>query len=476
MVLAYQALIKMGYKPEVIAPSYMFGHGQPEGTSRDAIVQLKVSEAGISVGFDVFSGSNVLHRFQNDRIIKGCHRQFEDTYRRLAAHYSAEQLAELHQHLTTLYTHTNENIPVPEEPLTFGQMLKLTLVPKPPMLTTPILLWGLILVWLLSGLLLGVGLVDPTAEDLIDAGGLLRTMVITDGEYWRLITSMFQHAGIMHLLFNSYALLMLGLVLEPAIGSARLFTIFFFSGLMGAATSLAWHSNIVSVGASGAIFGLFGFALVVVLNKRSRAAVPTADINGLVQSIALSLVYGMVGKNIDNAAHLGGLLGGLILGGAFILPFYITSLKKLALPVGSIVIAALTLAFVFNTTDHQMHLQELMANHDKNEAKAVNHMKDYDQLPLEKRGKSIEQALSLYKQNAQNTLKALNAAKELDAEARVINILTLLNKHATLRAEMLEAVQKDPMLVQEETHDLIDKKAKEDEQVEKELIEITGAE
>ena len=125
-------------------------------------------------------------------------------------------------------------------------------------------------------------------------------------EWYRLFTVALVHAGLMHLGFNMYALMVLGNPLEAAFGSRKLLVIFFFSLLTGSLTSayLAPATN-YSVGASGAIFGLFG-ALAVV-GKRIGA-----DTRSIFVIIAINFGIGFVLGGIDWHAHLGGLIGGVI--------------------------------------------------------------------------------------------------------------------------------------------------------------------
>ena len=125
-------------------------------------------------------------------------------------------------------------------------------------------------------------------------------------EWYRLFTVALVHAGLMHLGFNMYALMVLGNPLEAAFGSRKVLVIFFFSLLTGSLTSAYFApATNYSVGASGAIFGLFG-ALAVV-GKRIGA-----DTRSIFVIIAINFGIGFVLGGIDWHAHLGGLIGGVI--------------------------------------------------------------------------------------------------------------------------------------------------------------------
>ena len=125
-------------------------------------------------------------------------------------------------------------------------------------------------------------------------------------EWYRLITVALVHAGLLHLGFNMYALMVLGNPLETAFGARKILVIFFFSLLTGSLTSAYFASaTSYSVGASGAIFGLFG-AMVIVGNKIG------AEVRSIYVIIGINFAIGFILGGIDWKAHLGGLIGGLI--------------------------------------------------------------------------------------------------------------------------------------------------------------------
>ena len=135
------------------------------------------------------------------------------------------------------------------------------------------------------------------------------------GEWYRLVTSMFLHGSILHLLFNMYVLVALGPTLERILGHVRFLVLFLLAGLGGAALSYALSSPMtVSVGASGAIFGLMG--ALVVAGRRLRY-----DITMVVVLIAINLVIGFVfSSGIDWRAHVGGLATGAAVAAVMVVP------------------------------------------------------------------------------------------------------------------------------------------------------------
>lgn len=145
--------------------------------------------------------------------------------------------------------------------------------------------------------------------------GAAYTPLILEGEWYRLFTSMFLHFGVAHLLNNMVLLLFLGDMLEEMVGKWRYLLIYLGGGLAGNLLSLAVDcrtgSMAVSAGASGAVFAVIGGILVVLVKNRGRVQDLTAS--RLVLVIVLSIYHGFQSTGIDNAAHLGGVLGGIIL-------------------------------------------------------------------------------------------------------------------------------------------------------------------
>ena len=151
---------------------------------------------------------------------------------------------------------------------------------------------------------------------LVQYGAKVNELIIY-GEYWRLLTSAFLHADLLHILFNMYALYSLGKIVEIELGGIRYLIIYFFSAITAGLLSFYMTPNI-TVGASGAIFGLLGAILVMALFGKSKA------LKGMVRSIlfilGLNLFIGFAGSsNIDNFGHVGGLLGGIFVAGIFML-------------------------------------------------------------------------------------------------------------------------------------------------------------
>jgi membrane associated rhomboid family serine protease len=153
------------------------------------------------------------------------------------------------------------------------------------------------------GSLLGGG-AGTTSSSLTDDGGLSQHF-IAEGEYYRLITAGFLHAGLFHLLTNMLSLWILGTILEPALGSWRFGLVYFVSLLCGSFGALLMSPDALTVGASGAIFGLLASAAIVAWNRGFNLME-----SGLGIWIGLNLLITFTVPNISVGGHIGGLVGG----------------------------------------------------------------------------------------------------------------------------------------------------------------------
>jgi len=183
-------------------------------------------------------------------------------------------------------------------------------------LFTYIFLGANIVIFLLMALAGG-----STNESTLMAFGVKSNPAIARGEWWRFITPIFIHIGMLHLFFNSYALWIVGPQVEKLYGAARFVILYVLTGVAGVYASYFYHPQSESAGASGAIFGLFGVLLV--FGVRYRNSIPPffkrAVGTGVLPVIVINLIIGFTIPAIDNSAHLGGLLAGAAL--AALVPF-----------------------------------------------------------------------------------------------------------------------------------------------------------
>lgn len=176
---------------------------------------------------------------------------------------------------------------------------------------TPILVYANALVFL-AMILSGVSPLQPSVSSLYNWGGNFGPAVL-DGQWWRLLSYMFLHGGGLHLLGNTFALLYIGMFLEPLLGKLRFASAYILTGICAGLLSMVLHDNTVSVGASGAIFGMYGVFLSVLTTSHIQKTMRKTMLRSILFFVVFNLMMGLQG-NTDNAAHIGGLLSGFAIG------------------------------------------------------------------------------------------------------------------------------------------------------------------
>ena len=170
----------------------------------------------------------------------------------------------------------------------------------------PIVTYGLILICIIMFILSGMGY---DAYKLVKYGANFSGLV-KNGEVYRLVSYMFLHAGILHIGLNMYSLYIIGREVENLFGKIKYIIIFILSGIFGSIMSLAFTHNTISAGASGAIFGLLGALLYFGMHYRTYLG--EAIKRSIIPIIVVNLIIGFFAEGIDLAAHIGGLVGGVL--------------------------------------------------------------------------------------------------------------------------------------------------------------------
>jgi rhomboid protease GluP len=312
LALANDAAIKTGWKIGYLSDNGLIAYTDNGIFSWNAEIKIKI-ENGVAIIKSASTGNEIFDWGKNKTNVSDFVHSLED----IKSMISAEELTQKYQDLSEQLVPQDEDI-LALPPATTTEHIKdigSIFIPTKGFFITPILLDLNILIFIVM-VLSGVSIWQPDSESLLSWGANFRSMTL-DGEWWRLITSCFLHIGIFHLLLNMYALLYIGVLLEPNIGRTRFIAAYLLTGITSSMTSLWWHDLTISAGASGAIFGIYGVFLAMLttnlIEKTARKA--------LLTSIAVFVGYNLIGglkDGIDNAAHIGGLLGGLVIGYAFI--------------------------------------------------------------------------------------------------------------------------------------------------------------
>ena len=168
------------------------------------------------------------------------------------------------------------------------------------------------LAYLFTSFLSG-SIAEMDLQNLVDAGALYGPYVVFKEEWWRLGSAMFLHGGITHLLMNMVSLYLIGRGAEIYFDAKSYMGIYFFSGIIGSLVSLIVHPQSVGVGASGAVFGLFGALAGFFLAHRDKIALQSkAFMKDFGIIILVNGIFGLAIPSVDMSAHIGGLIVGFV--------------------------------------------------------------------------------------------------------------------------------------------------------------------
>ena len=153
-----------------------------------------------------------------------------------------------------------------------------------------------------------------TDVEVLVSFGALSSNLISEGEYWRFITCIFLHANLMHLGVNAFSLFIFGPTAEVFFGRIKFLIIYLISGVGGSATSFVFiDPRSIGVGASGAVFGVLGsIAVYYYLNQHIYGKYGRGMMGGIAMIVLLNLGFGFTVQGVDNWAHIGGLLSGIL--------------------------------------------------------------------------------------------------------------------------------------------------------------------
>lgn len=193
----------------------------------------------------------------------------------------------------------------------------------------------------------GVDFFSPKAVDVLKWGANFGPQT-TNGQWWRLLTACFLHFGVLHLGLNMWALWDAGNLVERMVGNVGFLLLYIISGLVGSISSLIWYgaNPVVSAGASGAVFGVWGALTAVALRQRDAVHMDSlAQVrNSGMSFVGYNLVFGLFIPNIDMGAHVGGLVAGFICGLVLSQPLVLES--KARRPLRNLAVAILGTAAV----------------------------------------------------------------------------------------------------------------------------------
>ena len=276
-------------------------------------VKVKIKDKNATLNSEC-TGSQMVDWGKNKENISN----FISSFHRIKNNFSNEELTQKFEELKPNLAPKEKDILNQAPPTTKEKLTGFLSIFKPTQgyFITPILINLNIAIFILMAIR-GVNIFLPDNESLISWGANFRPDTL-NGEWWRLITNCFLHIGIFHLLMNIYALLYIGLLLEPHLGKVRFITAYLLTGIAASVTSLWWHELTISAGASGAIFGLYGVFLAMLTTDLIEKSARNALLTSIAIFVGYNLLNGIKG-GIDNAAHIGGLISGIVIGYSFII-------------------------------------------------------------------------------------------------------------------------------------------------------------
>jgi len=336
LAVAFGTLVRLGWNILYTGQTTIIGQTVRDRRRKESQITVELIDDTLHITSQLISGqiADFSGRTKHDVA------EFINAFESTKATADATQLDEWNERLIGLRTRTS-----PEQEREFQETMEVEKVMRVSAGSVHFT-YGIIAINFLIFILMAVSNVNilaPTAKDIIRWGGNLPALT-ANGQWWRLITNVFVHIGLLHILFNMYGLFFVGRFLEPMLGKSRYIIAYFCAGLIASLVSLYWHrdENMVSAGASGAIFGMYGLFLALLTTH----LIPKSVRQNMIQSTAIfvgyNLYYGMK-DGVDNSAHIGGLLAGMIIG--YVYYFFTfknsTHRKKLATPIALIAVTVI---------------------------------------------------------------------------------------------------------------------------------------
>lgn len=308
LVLAYEAAKKNNWSISFLSDKGFIAYAKTTLSSWGEEIKLLI-ESDKAVVTSAYMGNQLFGFGKNKKNVEG----FTVSLEEIKPGYSTAELLSKYEELKKEFTVNDEdelNYSRLESKTKSSVFLSL-FKPTKGYFFTPIIILTNLLVFILM-CISGVNILLPDSESLITWGANFRPLTL-EGQWWRLLTCCFIHVGILHLLLNMYALLYIGSLLEPLLGWSKFVIAYLLTGLAASVTSLWWHDLTVSAGASGAIFGLYGVFLAMLTTNLIEKSARRAMLSSILIFVGYNLINGLKG-NIDNAAHIGGLVSGLLVG------------------------------------------------------------------------------------------------------------------------------------------------------------------
>ncbi|MBE9597792.1 rhomboid family intramembrane serine protease [Pedobacter sp. MC2016-24] len=406
LVIAFEAIKYLGWRIRFISDAGVIAYTQNSEYSWNGELTVKLGQDTANIQCVSISGG--INDFgQSERAVS----QYISAFEKLTTAFTDDEIRQKYKIYKKDFLPPYEDTLKPDitPKYNFSGGFLSYFKPRAGYCVTPILIDLNILIFLVM-VCTGVSVFQPDGKSMI-GWGANATIYTLDGQWWRLISNCFIHFGVIHLLMNMYALFFVGLLLEPFLGKAKFITAYLLTGILASLASLWWHDNTVSAGASGAIFGMYGVFLALLSTNHIERSMRNGLLANIGVFVVYNLVYGSFKGGIDNAAHLGGLLSGVLIGYAFMPALQkpdSTRIKKIILVSVSVVaiICSVVIYDLLSTSDRLTYQKRIVEFYNL-ESTALNELKES--------GDKSEQMLRLSLQKGMDCWKrSINLITELD--------------------------------------------------------------
>ncbi len=312
LMLALYTAQELEWDVQYLSKNGIIAFTQNQSPAFNAQIKVIVSDHNMKV-ISASTGHEYFDLGKNKKTVG----RFMEKFTTLKSSYNNELLDSRYAEIEGRLWADENDILLQAEPASlelFSDLLAL-FKPSGQYFVTPMILNINLLIYLIM-IAFGADLMSPDGDTLLQWGANYRPAVEA-GEYWRLFTCCFIHIGVLHLLLNMYALIYVGILIEPILGKTRYILAYVLTGIAGSMTSIGWHPLTISAGASGAIFGMYGVFLALLFSSVVEKATRRPLLISMIIFIVYNLMNGLKAQ-VDNAAHIGGLLCGILIGFIYI--------------------------------------------------------------------------------------------------------------------------------------------------------------
>ena len=306
LLTAYGTFLELGWTPKYAGPNAIIGYTPRSWNKYDDEILVEASDGTITVTSSLVHNESFDISGKNKKHIRDFITEFEKVKTRQPHAAWAEEIEKLR----------NQTVETVTEQVKQSEEINKAMNLKGSNLYVTYSIIAINVVVFILMAINGAGIFDANALVHISWGSNYSPLTLS-GDWWRLVSCMFIHFGILHLVMNTYALYMAGVYLEPMLGKTKFIVAYLCTGVIASIASLWWHKEGVnSAGASGAIFGMYGVFLALLFTNLIPKQVRSSLLQSIGVFVVFNLIYGMK-AGVDNAAHVGGLLSGIVTGFIF---------------------------------------------------------------------------------------------------------------------------------------------------------------